>query len=93
MNVAGVEVATDGYTKEFDLRETGEIIPQLVGGSESTYKCDSHWCNAQSTDKRTLLVGGHALSGGAAGLGYFTSNSGVGYADSDVGFRSVVLAA
>lgn len=68
MNVAGVEVATDGYTKEFDLRETGEIIPQLVGGSESTYKCDSHWCNAQSTDKRTLLVGGHALSGGAAAL-------------------------
>ena len=46
MNVAGVEVATDGYTKEFDLRETGEIIPQLVGGSESTYKCDYHWCNA-----------------------------------------------
>lgn len=93
MNVAGVEVATDGFTKEFDLRETGEIIPQLVGGSESTYKCDYHWCNAQSTDKRTLLVGGCAYYGGQAGLGPFDSVLGVGFAASDVGFRSVVLAA
>lgn len=93
MNVAGVEVATDGFTKEFDLRETGEIIPRLVGGSESIYKCDYHWCNAQSTDKRTLLVGGYAYYGGTAGLGNFTSSTGVGYAPSAVGFRSVVLAA
>ena len=93
MNVAGVEVATDGFTKEFDLRETGEIIPQLVGGSESTYKCDYHWCNKQSTDKRTLLVGGGAANGGKAGLGYFYSYNGVGDAGSGVGFRSVVLAA
>ena len=93
MNVAGVEVATDGYTKEFDLRETGEIIPQLIGGSESTYKCDYHWCNAQSTDKRTLVVCGCAFNGGEAGLGAFTSNNGVGVALSHVGFRSVVLAA
>lgn len=92
MNVAGVEVATDGYIKEFDLRETGEIIPQLVGGSESTYKCDYHWCNAQSTNKRTLFVGGGADDGGRAGLGAFISYHGVGYANSDVGFRSVVRA-
>lgn len=92
MNVAGVEVATDGYTKEFDLRETGEIIPQLVGGSESTYKCDYHWCNAQSIDKRTLRVGGDAYDGGAAGLGTFASYHGVGNADSVVGFRSVIRA-
>lgn len=92
MNIAGVEVATDGYTKEFDLRETGEIIPQLVGGSESTYKCDYHWCNAQSTDKRALLVGGHATNGGSAGLGDFASATGVGTAHSSVGFRSVIRA-
>lgn len=92
MNVAGIEVAADGYTKEFDLRETGEIIPQLVGGSESTYKCDYHWCNASSIDTRTLLVGGGAYHGGAAGLGYFASHYAVGDAYSDVGFRSVIRA-
>ena len=90
MNVVGVEVAKDGYIKEFDLRETGEIIPQLVGGSESTYKCDYHWCNTQSTDNRTLLVGGYAFSGGSAGLGDFNSYGGVGRATSNVGFRSLV---
>ena len=93
MNVAGVEVATDGYIKEFDLRETGEIIPQLVGGSESKYKCDYHWCNAQYINKRTLVVGGYAYYGDQAGLGAFSSNYGGGLAFSDVGFRSVVLAA
>ena len=92
MNIAGVEVATDGYTKEFDLRETGEIIPQLVGGSESTYKCDYHWCSKQYTDKRTLLVGGGAHYGGVAGLGIFFSHIGVGLAGSTVGFRSVIRA-
>ena len=92
MSVSGVEVAEDGFTKEFDLRETGEIIPQLVGGSESTYKCDYHWGNAQSTDKRTLVVGGDAYNGGVAGLSYFNSYV-VDFATYDVGFRSVVLAA
>ena len=92
MTVAGIEVAADGYTKEFDLGETGEIIPQLVGGSESTYKCDYHWCNTSSTDTRTLLVGGRANSGGGAGLGLFNSYHAVGLAYSTVGFRSVVRA-
>lgn len=92
MNVAGIEVASNGYTKEFDLRETGEIIPQLVGGSESTYKCDHHFCNAQYTNERTLMVGGLAHYGGQAGLGYFDSDTGVDYAVSCIGFRSVVLA-
>ena len=93
MNVAGIEVGESGYTKEFDLRETGEIVPQLVGGSESTYKCDYHLCDFWSVDNRTLLVGGAAAVGGLAGLCCFASDAGVGNADSDVGFRSVVLAA
>lgn len=92
MNVAGIEVAADGYTKEFDLRETGEIIPQLVGGSESTYKCDYHWCNTSLIDTRTLLVGGSASDGGAAGLSFFYSPHAVGLAFSAVGFRSVIRA-
>ena len=90
MNVVGIEVAQDGYTKEFDLRETGEIIPQLVEGSESTYKCDYHWCNAQSTGERTLRVGGVATYGDQAGLGSFASTSRVDGAYSVVGFRSLV---
>lgn len=87
--VAGYEVASDGYIKVFDLGETAEIIPSAVGGSVTTYICDYHYCNASSTALRTLLVGGHALNGGNAGLGDFRSGLDVGYASSGVGFRTL----
>ena len=89
MTVAGKEIASDGYTKDFDLGSKGEIIPSVVGGSATTYMCDYHWCNAASTSLRTLVVGGRAGHGGAAGLGRFDSGSGVGYVYSDVGFRTL----
>lgn len=89
MTVAGTEIASDGYTKDYDLGETGEIIPSVVGGSTTTYMCDYHWCNASSTALRTLLVGGGASTGSYAGLGYFNSSNGVGNADASVGFRTL----
>ena len=89
MTVAGKEIASDGYTKDFDLGSKGEIIPSVVGGSATTYMCDYHWCNAASTSLRTLLVGGHANAGGDAGLGDFHSYGGVGYVGSGVGFRTL----
>lgn len=89
MTVAGKEIASDGYTKDFDLGSKGEIIPSVVGGSATTYMCDYHWCNAASTSLRTLIVGGHASYGGIAGLGCFRSNYGVGFVYSYVGFRTL----
>jgi hypothetical protein len=89
MTVAGTEIASDGYTKDYDLGETGEIIPSVVGGSTTTYMCDYHYCNASSTALRTLVVGGHAHDGGLAGLGYFYSGYGVGSASTYVGFRTL----
>lgn len=89
-DIAGVEIAQDGWIETFDLGSKAEIIPSSIGGSESTYKCDHHWCNADSIEKRTLLVGGSAGSGGKAGLGCSYSDIGVGYADADVGFRLLV---
>ena len=89
MTVAGKEIASDGYTKDFDLGSKGEIIPSVVGGSATTYMCDYHWCNAASTSLRTLLVGGNAYHGGTAGLGSFGSGNGVGNVGSSVGFRTL----
>lgn len=89
MTVAGTEVAADGWTKDFDLGETGEIIPSVVGGSATTYMCDYHYCNTSSTALRTLFVGGGAADGGYAGLGYFDSDYGVGNASAGVGFRTL----
>lgn len=89
MTVAGKEIASDGCTKDFDLGSKGEIIPSVVGGSTTTYMCDYHWCNAASTSLRTLIVGGSAVYGGGAGLGYFNSHNGVGGVNSSVGFRTL----
>lgn len=89
-DIAGVEIAQGGWIKTFDLGSKAEIIPSSIDGSQSTYKCDYHWCNADSVEKRTLLVGGHAAYGGPAGLGSFTSSDGVGSAHADVSFRSLV---
>lgn len=89
MTVAGTEVASDGYIKAFDLGEKGEIIPSAVGGSNTTYMCDYHYCNTSSTALRTLLVSGRATNGGSAGLGYFNSLNGVGLASTFVGFRTL----
>ena len=89
MTVAGTEIASDGWIKDYDLGETGEIIPSVVGGSATTYMCDYHYCNASSTALRTLLVGGYAADGGYAGLGYFHSHNGVGNAGASVGFRTL----
>lgn len=89
MTVAGTEIASDGWIKDYDLGETGEIIPSVVGGSATTYMCDYHYCNASSTALRTLIVGGHASDGGYAGLGCFNSSDGVGNASAAVGFRTL----
>lgn len=89
MTVAGTEIASDGWIKDYDLGETGEIIPSVVGGSATTYMCDYHYCNASSTALRTLIVGGGAHYGSAAGLGCFLSNYGVGDAYANVGFRTL----
>ena len=89
MTVAGTEIASDGWIKDYDLGETGEIIPSVVGGSATTYMCDYHYCNASSTALRTLLVGGGADNGGYAGLGCFNSSNGVGGAIASVGFRTL----
>lgn len=89
MTVAGKEIASDGYTKDFDLGSKGEIIPSVVGGSATTYMCDYHWCNTASTSLRTLIVGGRAGHGGYAGLGSFGSYIGVGAVSSVVGFRTL----
>ena len=89
-DIAGVEIAQDGWIGTFDIGSKAEIIPSSIAGSESTYKCDHHWCNVDSVENRALLVGGGAYDGGSAGLGDFSSAGGVGLAYANVGFRSLV---
>lgn len=85
----GEEIHQDGYTKLFDLGDAAHIIPKVMGGNTTTYKCDYHWTGAKNATLRALLVGGCADTGSDAGLGYFGSYHAVSRSWTIVGFRSV----
>ena len=85
----GEEIHQDGYTKSFDLGDAAHIIPHVMGGNTTQYICDYHWTGGKDRTLRTLLVGGGAYTGTAAGLGSFRSDLGVSDAWASVGFRSV----
>lgn len=89
-DIAGVEVAQDGFVVTFDLGSKAEIIPSSIDGSQSTYKCNFHWCNADSIENRTLLVGGSNPNDSQSGLGFFNSRYGDSYINNNIGFRSLV---
>ena len=89
-DIVGVEIARNGWIGTFDLGSKAEIIPSSISGSESTYKCDYHWCNVDEVVGRIILVGGSAELGGQAGLGTLSSVAWGGYSHADVGFRSLV---
>ena len=85
----GEEIHDMGYTKLFDLGDAAHIIPKVLGGSTTTYKCDGHWIDNGDVGLRTLLVGGHPIDGASAGLGRFDSFGDVSYSQKYVGFRLV----
>lgn len=89
-DIAGVEIAQDGYIGTFDLGSKAEIIPSSITKSESTYKCDCHWCNADSVENRTLLIGGSLSDYSQSGLGFFNSRYEDSYIYNSIGFRSLV---
>ncbi len=90
MELTGLEIHQNGYTKEWDLGDSANIIPRVMGGGTTQYKCDYHWTGGKNTALRTLLLGGYADDGANAGLGYFYSDYGVGNVSADVGFRSII---
>ena len=90
MKLAGLKINSDGYIKEFDLGTTGEIIPKVMGGSNTTHKCDYHRAGASNINTlRTLFIGGNAADSGDAGFGYFNSYPEVTYDNVNAGFRTV----
>ena len=89
MRIAGYQIHQDGFIKEFDLGEEANIIPNAVGGSISTYKCDYNYTGNKDTTLRTLFVGGSAAGDSNAGLGCFDSSADVGVAYANRGFRLI----
>lgn len=91
MVLSGYEVPSAGYIKEWDLGSTAEIIPRLIGGNTSTYKCDYHLFGSKGATPRILVVGGHADIGSYSGLGTFFSSGNYKFSAPYSGFRSVCI--
>lgn len=75
----------DGWIKEFELGQTGNVIANSLGGSDTKYKADYTW-HQMGTNLRCLLSGGGAHYGSRCGLAYLLCHFGVGYASSSLGF-------
>lgn len=63
MEIAGYEICSNGYIKEFDLGEAAHIIPESVGGDATKYKCDHNRVFRKSNGLKALFVGGSADTG------------------------------
>ena len=74
---------SSGYVTELILGEYGEIMPLKIGGSSSTYLCDSFYTNipASGIDNRGVLFGGGIDYGATAGFVFaYTNNAASGSA-------------
>lgn len=94
MNDVCTLIDDQGYIREFNLGETGEIMPKLVYGSTSgsKYKCDYLDGALVSEGEKQLNVGGFANAKDNAGLCYFYTKQNVDATYTNDGFRSVVRA-
>lgn len=98
MNIATVGVKNQGFVKEFNLRETGEIVPQLVFISNydayaHKYKCAIYDGFSYSTQgAQTFIVGLSASDNDNLANPASITALKVGYNKQSIGFRSVVRA-
>lgn len=74
-NKKGNICRTNGYAKKMLLGEDGDIVTTEVGGSSSTYWCNSYYTNTSANRTRVVLVGGCADCGSSAGLANVHTNA------------------
>ena len=86
MKIVGMEINKGGYIKEWDLGNTSEIIPRLVGGNATQYKCDLH--STGFGNLRILNFGDDSIGHNYAGLGCYSSYYTEEDLNSSSGYRS-----
>lgn len=88
MTYIGNEARNGGYIKSIIFGEYGDIIPDVVGGSSTTYLCDYHHTNIPSNGEqlRRVLFGG-AYYEAFAGFGSAASNDSPSVRTTHVGSR------
>ena len=84
----GNEARDSGYVKSLIFGEEGDIMPDAVGGSSTTYVCDYHFTGIHTAETlRGVLFGGTALSGFSSGFAYASSSYDPWTMDANIGSR------
>lgn len=86
--IAGYTPVNSEWVSDFDLGETGEIIPSKLNGGSSTYMCDYKWDNS-STTMRHGLAGGRLSAGSFCGGASLRLSYGLSYSAPSVGARTL----
>lgn len=89
-NIAANAVVTGYKTKIVTTSTCDFFALSCNNGSETTYWCDYNWDNTDGS-LHCLLIGGHSVYGGGAGLFHLSSADGVGYSAANVGSRLTYL--
>lgn len=89
--LCSVDNVNTGYKTEIKATPACDFFSMSVsGGSETTYWCDYNWDNTD-TSEHCLLIGGHSVDGGRAGLFYLISAAGVSHSSATIGSRLTYL--
>jgi hypothetical protein len=83
----GLEARVSGYVTGLIFGDYGEIIPSSVGGGSTTYWCDYHYTDINSSSLRGVLFGGDAIHGATSGFAYAASGDAPSFANATVGSR------
>lgn len=80
---------SNGYMKEIAFGENGDMTPNAIGGSSTTFFCDYFYTSIPGSESsiRGLLFGGSANNGAFAGFGFANSLSAPSNAAAVVGSR------
>lgn len=89
-NIAANAVVTGYKTKIVTTSTCDFFALSCNNGSETTYWCDYHWDNKDSS-LHCLLIGGDSGDGGEAGLFYLLSTDGGGHSNASIGSRLTYL--
>ena len=87
--IRGIESINMGFIKTFVFGDKAEIVPDTIGATQVTYKCDFHYVNKDITMKKTL-IGGAANTNINSGFSLFSSYTDVNLSTSHYGFFSCV---
>ena len=87
--IRGIEPINNGFIKTFVFGDKAEIVPDTIGATSVTYKCDKHYAN-KDIEMKKALIGGTAVTDVNSGFSLFSSFTEINTSTSHYGFFSCI---